>query len=154
VGVLWGVGVAAEVCFLWFMEPWRRRVGAERLVLLGGTGAVVRWTCLAMSPPLWLLIPIQTVHALSFTATFIGSLQLMERLAPARHASLAQTLNSVLSGGLLIGLATMLSGRLFDAVGPHGYLVMGLLAAAGVIGAACLSPLQQARNIRRGVKPA
>jgi PPP family 3-phenylpropionic acid transporter len=93
------------------------------------------------------------LHALSFTATFIGSLQLMERLAPARHASLAQTLNSVLSGGLLIGLATMASGRLFDSVGPHGYLAMSLVAAAGLMGAACISPLQRRRNTRRGVNP-
>ncbi|HEY2707985.1 MAG TPA: MFS transporter [Caulobacteraceae bacterium] len=145
VGVLWGVGVAAEVGFLWFMEPWRRRIGPERLVVLGGIGAVVRWTCLAASPPLWLLIPLQTLHAFSFTATFMGSLQLMERLAPDRSASLAQTLNSVLSGGLLIGLATMASGRLFDAAGAHGYLAMSLVALLGLVGALCLPALQRHR---------
>ena len=148
VGILWGVGVAAEVGFLWFMEPWRRRIGPERLVVLGGFGALVRWTCLAMSPPLWLLIPLQALHALTFTATFMGSLQLMERLAPAKSASSAQTLNSVLSGGLLIGLATMASGRLFDAVGAHGYLSMSLIAAAGLVGAICLTPLQRARKAK------
>jgi len=146
VGVLWGVGVAAEVGFLWFMEPWRRRIGPERLVVLGGLGAVVRWTCLAMSPPLWLLIPLQALHALTFTATFMGSLQLMERLAPARSATSAQTLNAVLSGGFLIGLATMASGRLFDAAGSRGYLVMSAIAALGLVGAICLTPLQRARS--------
>jgi PPP family 3-phenylpropionic acid transporter len=148
VGVLWGVGVGAEVGFLWFMDPWRRRIGPERLVVLGGAGAVVRWTCLAMSPPLWLLIPLQALHALSFTATFMGTLQLIERLAPARSASGAQTLNAVLSGGVLIGLATMASGRLFDAAGAHGYLVMSLIAAAGLGGALCLSPMQRARKAK------
>src|SRR5580698_2168307 len=148
VGVLWGVGVGAEIAFLWFMEPWRRRIGPERLVVLGGTGAVVRWTCLAMSPPLWLLFGLQTLHALSFTATFMGSLQLMERLAPPSSASGAQTLNSALSGGVLIGLATMASGRLFDAVGARGYLVMSVIAAAGLGGALCLSPMQRARKAK------
>jgi PPP family 3-phenylpropionic acid transporter len=145
VGVLWGVGVAAEIGFLWFMEPWRRRIGPERLVALGGVGAVVRWTCLATSPPLWLLLPLQTLHALSFTATFMGSLRLVERLAPADNASLAQTLNSVLSGGLLIGLATMASGRLFDFAGAKGYLAMSVIAAFGLAGALCLPALQQRR---------
>jgi PPP family 3-phenylpropionic acid transporter len=148
VGVLWGVGVGAEIGFLWFMDPWRRRIGPERLVVLGGTGAVVRWTCLAMSPPLWLLLPMQALHALSFTATFMGTLQLIERLAPAKSASGAQTLNAVLSGGVLIGLATMASGRLFDAVGPHGYLVMSVVAALGLCGALCLVPLQRARKAK------
>ena len=154
VGALWAVGVAAEVGFLWFMEPWRRRIGPERLVVLGGTGAVVRWTCMAMSPPLWLLVPLQTLHALTFTATFMGSLQLMERLAPARSATGAQTLNSVLSGGVLIGLSTMLSGRLFDLAGTRAYLVMSLIAAAGLVGALCLSPLQRSRTAGRAADTA
>jgi len=146
VGLLWGVGVEAEVLFLWLLEPWRRRVGPERLILLGGLGAVVRWTCLALSPPLWLLFPIQALHALTFTATFVGSLQLVERLAPARSASAAQTLNSVLSGGFLIGFSTLASGKLFDAVGVHGYFMMSGVALLGLAGAACLGPLQRRRN--------
>ena len=154
VGVLWGVGVGAEIGFLWFMEPWRRRIGPERLVVLGGVGAVVRWTCMAASPPPWLLFALQALHALSFTATFMGSLQLMERLAPARSATSAQTLNSVLSGGVLIGLSTMASGRLFDTVGPLAYLAMGLIAAAGLVGALCLGPLQRARAGRRVIDTA
>jgi PPP family 3-phenylpropionic acid transporter len=153
-GVLWGVGVIAEIGFLWFMEPWRRQVGPERLVILGGTGAVVRWTCLALSPPLPVLFLLQTLHALSFTATFIGSLQLIERLAPARSASAAQTLNSVLSGGLLIGLSTMASGKLFDSVGAKGYLAMSLIALAGLAGALCLGPLQRTRNRAARLDPA
>ena len=145
VGVLWAVGVAAEIGFLWFMEPWRRRIGPEQLMALGALGAIVRWTCLAASPPLWLLLSLQTLHALSFTATFMGSLRLMERLAPARAASVAQTLNSVLSGGFLMGFATMASGRLFDAAGAKGYLAMSLLAAIGLGGALCLPGLQRRR---------
>ena len=49
IGVLWGVGVAVEVCFMWFAEPWRRKVGPERLLVLGGAAAVIRWTALALS---------------------------------------------------------------------------------------------------------
>jgi PPP family 3-phenylpropionic acid transporter len=148
-GLLWGAGVAVEVGFLWFAEPWRRRVGPERLILLGGLAAVARWTCLAMSPPLWLLFVVQALHALTFTATFVGSLQLVERLAPGRNASLAQTLNSVLTGGFLIGFSTMASGPLFDALGARGYFAMSLIALAGLAGAACLSPLQRSRAAAR-----
>ncbi len=120
-------------------------------MVLGGTGAVVRWTGLALSPPLWLLVPLQALHALSFTATFMGTLQLIERLAPAKSASGAQTLNAVLSGGVLIGLATMASGPLFDAVGARGYLAMSLIAAVGLAGALCLGPLQRRRKAKLAV---
>ena len=145
-GLLWGVGVAAEVAFLWLLEPWRRRVGPERLVLLGGLGAAARWTCLGLSPPFWMLFPIQALNALSYTATFVGSLQLVERLAPPSSASAAQTLNSVLSGGFLIGFSTMASGKLFDAVGVRGYFAMTAIALVGLAGASCLSLLQRGRN--------
>lgn len=145
-GLLWGVGVTAEVAFLWLLEPWRRRVGPERLVLLGGVSAAVRWTCLAMSPPFWLLFPIQALHALSYTSTFVGSLQLVERLAPPSSASAAQTLNSVLSGGFLIGFSTMASGKLFDAAGARGYFAMTAIALVGLAGAVCLGRLQGGRN--------
>jgi PPP family 3-phenylpropionic acid transporter len=138
VGVLWGVGVGAEVAFLWLGEPWRRRIGPERLLILGGLGAVVRWTAFAFSPPIWLLFPLQGLHALSFTATFIASLQLVERLSPPESASVAQSLNAALYGGVLIGLATIVSGPLFDHFGAFGYLAMGALAAAGLAGAVVL----------------
>jgi PPP family 3-phenylpropionic acid transporter len=138
VGVLWGVGVGVEVAFLWLGEPWRRRLGPERLLIFGGVGAVVRWTAFAFSPPVWLLFPLQALHALSFTATFIASLQLVERLSPPESASAAQSLNAALYGGVLIGLATIVSGPLFDHFGALGYLAMSALAAFGLAGAVLL----------------
>jgi len=135
IGLLWGVGVGVEVAFLWFGEAWRRRVGPERLLILGGIGAVVRWTAFAFSPPVWLLFPLQGLHALSFTSTFIASLQLVERLSPPESASAAQSLNAALYSGVLIGAATIVSGPLLDHFGPLGYLAMSVIAATGLAGA-------------------
>ena len=134
-GVLWAVGVAAEIGFMWFMEPWRRRLGPRNLLVLGGAAAVVRWTALAFSPPLWMLLPLQALHTFSYAATFMASLQLVERLSTSRNASAAQALNSALSGGVLSGLATIASGWLFDRTGAHGYLLMSAMSAAGLLGA-------------------
>lgn len=138
IGALWGLAVGVEVLFLWFGERWRRRVGPEALVIFGGLGAVVRWTALAFSPPLWLLFPLQGLHALSFTATFLGSLRLIERLGPPESASAAQTLNASVANGVLTGLATIASGPLFDAFGAHGYLSMTAMALVGVAGSLVL----------------
>ncbi|WP_366501715.1 MFS transporter [Phenylobacterium sp.] len=134
-GVLWGVGVGAEVAFMWFFEPWRRRVGPRNLLVLGGVAAVIRWTALAFAPPLWLVFPLQTLHVLSYAATFLASLQLVERLSTPRNASAAQAINSALSGGVLSGLATMASGPLFDRFGAQGYFLMSAMCVAGLIGA-------------------
>lgn len=134
-GILWGVGVAAEVVFMWFMEPWRRRIGPRNLLVLGGLAALVRWSVLAFSPPLWLVIPVQLLHVFSYAATFLASLQLVERLSTSRNASAAQAINSALSGGVLIGAATLASGPLFDRFGAQGYLLMSAMALAGLLGA-------------------
>ncbi|MGZ6040209.1 MAG: MFS transporter [Phenylobacterium sp.] len=137
-GILWATGVTAEIGFLWFLEPWRRRIGPRNLLALGGLGAVVRWTALAFSPPLWALFPLQALHALSYAATFIASLLLVEQLSTPRNASAAQAINSALSGGVLSGVATLLSGWLFDHAGVHGYLLMSAMCAAGMVGVARL----------------
>ena len=134
-GSLWATGVVAEIGFMWFLEPWRRRVGPRNLLVLGGAAAVVRWTALAFAPPLPLLFALQSLHALSYAATFLASVQLAERLSSPKNASAAQTLNSALSGGLISGLATVASGWLFDRYAAHGYLLMSAMCVAGVIGA-------------------
>lgn len=131
IGLLWGTGVAVEVLFFWCLGRAQARLGPERLLLLGAAAGVLRWSAYAFSPPLELLFPLQALHSLSFAATFLGSLQLIERLTPARHASLAQTLSASLSSGLLIGAATLASGPLFDAFGARGYGLMALMCAAG-----------------------
>lgn len=141
IGVLWGVGVAVEVGFMWFAEPWRRKVGPEKLLVLGGTAAVLRWTAYAFAPPLWLLFPLQALHALTFAASFMASLRLIERLAPPQSASAAQAINSALSAGFMLGVGTLASGPLFDVLGSRGYLAMALMAGLGLIGALRLARL-------------
>ena len=134
-GLFWGLAVAVEVGFMWFMEPWRRRIGPRNLLVIGGLAALVRWSVLAFAPPLWLLLAMQALHTFTYAATFLASLQLVEKLSTPANASAAQTINSALSGGLLMGAATNGSGWLFDLVGAKGYLAMAAMSALGLIGA-------------------
>ncbi len=132
IGLLWGFGVVIEVAFLWFGEPWRRRIGPRNLLMLGGLAAVLRWTVLAFSPPLWLVLVVQPLHTFTYAATFLASLVLVEKLSTPANASAAQTISSALSGGLLMGGATIGSGLLFDLVGAKGYLAMTAMCLAGL----------------------
>lgn len=136
-GLLWAFSVAAEVLFMWVVEPWRRRrgIGPWPVLMIGGAAAAVRWIGLAFTPPLWALWPLQALHALSFAATFLAGLQIVERLAPPANQTAAQTLLSALSSGILIGLATLMAGPLYDAWGARGYLAMAALAVLGLIAA-------------------
>lgn len=145
-GVLWGFAVLIEIGFLWFLEPWRRAMGPIRLLLLGAGAALVRWTILAFAPPLWLVLPLQALHAFTYAATFVASLELVQRYAPPRHASAAQAMNSALSTGVLSGLATIASGWLFDRYGAGGYILMSGLSALGFVGALRLAAGSRLRS--------
>ena len=94
---------------------------------------MIRWTALAFSPPLWMLWPLQALHALTFAATYLAGVQIIEKLAPPGGHTAAQTLNSVMAAGILIGLATLAAGPLYDRVGVLGYLAMTGLAAIGLL---------------------
>ncbi|GAA0625757.1 major facilitator superfamily domain-containing protein 6 [Brevundimonas kwangchunensis] len=139
-GQLWAFGVVVEIALMWVFEPWRRKVGIGpwSLLMVGSGVAVLRWTAMAFAPPLWLLWPLQALHALTFAATFLAGVQLVERLAPRDSQTAAQTLSSVLSAGLLIGLATAAAGTLYDRFGAGGYLAMAAMAGAGLLAAASL----------------
>lgn len=103
--------------------------------MIGGVAGVLRWTLMAAAPPLWALVPLQALHALTYTAVFLASIQLASRLSGPQTASAAQLLNAALQGGVLSGLATLGSGPLFDSVGSGGYLAMSGMAAIGLLGA-------------------
>ncbi|MNE27449.1 putative 3-phenylpropionic acid transporter [compost metagenome] len=146
-GLLWAFSVVVEIAFMWVVEPWRRRVGIGPWLMLsvGAGAAVLRWTLMAFAPPLWALWPLQTLHALSFAATYLAGVQIVERLSPPDNHTAAQTLSSVVSAGVLIGLATAASGPLYDTFGLKGYLAMaGLAFTGGLAGLVLKSRLSKA----------
>lgn len=134
-GLLWATSVVVEIGYMWVVEPWRRArgIGPWPVLMLGGVAAVARWTLLAFVPPLWALWPLQALHALTFAATYLAGVEIIERLAPPGQHTAAQTLNSVIAAGVLIGLATLASGPLYDRFGTLGYLAMTGLAAVGLV---------------------
>ena len=136
-GQLWAFGVVVEIALMWLFEPWRRRIGIGpwSLLMVGSAAAILRWSAMALAPPLWLLWPLQALHALTFAATFLAGVQLVERLSPPGTHTAAQMLSSVLSAGVLIGLATAVSGPLYDRFGAGGYWAMAALAGAGLLAA-------------------
>lgn len=140
-GLLWAFSVLVEIGFMWWFEPWRKRhgIGPWAMLMAGVGAAVLRWSLMALAPPLWLLWPLQSLHALTFAATYLAGVEIIERLTPDESHTAGQTLNSMLAAGVLIGAATLASGPLYDAVGVLGYLAMAGMAALGGLLAVGLS---------------
>lgn len=131
VGILWAFGVAVEVAFLWSLPAIEKRISPEALILIGAGGAVGRWVCMGFAPLGFVLWPLQALHALSFAAAHVGAMRLLFRETPEHSAAMGQTLYAVLTGGILMGACTLLSGALYDVGGAKGYWAMAAIAAAG-----------------------
>lgn len=133
-GALWAFAVVIEIGFLWVLDPWRRKrgIGAWSLLAMGAGAAVLRWALMAASPDLPWLWAIQSLHALTFAATYLAGVELVEKISPPQSLTAAQTLSSALSGGLLIGLATAMAGPLYAHWNGQAYLAMSLLALIGL----------------------
>ncbi len=137
-GYLWAVAVTGEVVFMSLGEGFRRRLGPWRMLVVAGVLSVVRWGVLMLSPPLWLLWPVQALHLFSFAATYLAGLELVWRLAPKGYESLGQTINAAYSSGVMLGVATLSSGAIYAGLGAHGYGVSVAMAAVGLAAAVWL----------------
>jgi PPP family 3-phenylpropionic acid transporter len=100
------------------------------LMLAGALGATLRWTGMALGPPVALLPFLQVLHALSFGATHLGALTFVARHAPPGQAATGQ---AYLAMALGIGMAgaIALSGWLYGSFGSAAYVAMALAAIAG-----------------------
>jgi PPP family 3-phenylpropionic acid transporter len=128
IGALWSVGVVAEIAL--FAVSARLAIAPTALLALGAVGGVLRWGAMAFDPPLLLLVPLQCLHALSFGATHLGSMGLLTRTVPAEIGATAQGYFAV-ALGLVMAVATGLSGVLYARWGVLAYGAMALAAAVG-----------------------
>jgi PPP family 3-phenylpropionic acid transporter len=133
IGILWVLGVIPEIVLFACAARLPPAVGPIALILIGATGAIARWAATAFDPPLVLLAPLQLLHAMSFGATHLGTMQYLGKAAPPGGRATAQgdvaTANSV-----MMALASALAGVLYGMGGSLAYAAMALFAAAG---AAC-----------------
>jgi MFS transporter, PPP family, 3-phenylpropionic acid transporter len=132
VGALWAIGVVAEMVLFAVSGRLPAAFGPSRLLIVGAIGAVVRWAAMALDPPALLLPVLQCLHALSFGATHLGSVQFLARAAPDRLGATAQGYLAVVLGAAMAAF-TGLSGWLYAAYGGRAYGAMVLIAAAGLL---------------------
>jgi len=135
VGLLWAIGVVAEILLFAGSGRLIARIGAVETILLGALGGVLRWTAMALDPPAAALPFLQCLHALSFGATHVGAMHVLSRLAGRGGSATAQGDFSALQG-ITFAVAMGLSGELVEKFGSYAYLAMAAAAAGGFVIAA------------------
>lgn len=131
IGVLWGLGVLAEIVLFAFSARLPAWLGPTVLLAIGAVGGVIRWTAMAFDPPVAMLPALQVLHAMTFGASHLGAMAFLARAMPRGLAASAQGTVSTLSG-IVMASATGLSGLLYAASGSLAYLAMAAMALAGL----------------------
>lgn len=139
IGILWAVGVVAEIILFAFSARVLRRFSAPALLMIGAGAAILRWTLTAFDPPLWGLFGLQVLHAATFCAAHLGAMHFVASAAPGSLAATAQSLYGALSSGVIMGAATLIAGPLYQAFGGQAYLLSAALGLLGLIGALWLA---------------
>lgn len=130
IGMLWALGVVAEIVLFALSARVVGAVGATGMIVLGGAGGALRWAAMAFDPPTVLLPLLQLLHALSFGATHLGSMHVLARVAPVGRNATAQG-DFVAVQGIVFAAAMSGSGVLVAGFGSLAYGAMAAIAAAG-----------------------
>jgi MFS transporter, PPP family, 3-phenylpropionic acid transporter len=130
IAALWALGVIAEIVLFALQGRLPRAMTPIALILVGAAGAALRWSLMALDPPVAVLPLLQVLHAASFGATHLGALAFIARSAPPGQAASAQGYYAIAQGAAMAA-ATGLSGWLYGALGSGAYGAMALTAIAG-----------------------
>ena len=135
IGILWALGVAAEIA-VFIYSPWLFRVFSRRVLLAGALGfAVVRW-CLtaAFADNLVLLVFAQLLHMASFGLFHAVAVVCVHDFFPGKTHGRGQALYSSAGFGAGGALGSLYSGYSWDLFGPQAMFWI----AAGLVGLALL----------------
>ena len=135
IGALWAVAIAGEVFLFAYSGRIVTRWGPATLLVAAGCASVIRWALMALSPALPVLVPLQILHALTYGASHLAAMHFIARAVPESSQGTAQALYATMAMGVVIGGATLASGRLYAQIGAEAYFAMAALAAVGLAAA-------------------
>ncbi len=133
IGMLWGLGVAAEVGLFVVMHRLLPRFGPRRLLLAALALATLRWVLIGhFAGNLSLLLFAQTLHAFSFGVFHAASIHLIHQFFPGSLQGRGQALYSSLSFGAGNAVGSLAAGYLWQGLGPR--VMFDLSAALAALG--------------------
>ncbi|MCX5493547.1 MFS transporter [Kaistia dalseonensis] len=131
IGMLWAMGVIAEICMFAVAGYAFRIFKPETLIMIGAVAAVIRWALFPFITSFSLSLITQGFHALTFGAAFTGVQLAIARRMPDEITASAQGFWQVLTG-VAMAAATLLAGPLYAQFGVWAFPVMSLLALAAI----------------------
>ena len=131
IGLLWGLGVLAEVGMFLVMHRLLPRFGARRLLLTALALAVLRWWLIGhFARELPLLLFAQSLHAFSFGMFHAVAIHLIHQFFPGTLQGRGQALYSSLTFGAGNALGSLTAGYLWQGMGPVAMYDLAMVLGA------------------------
>jgi PPP family 3-phenylpropionic acid transporter len=136
-GLMWSLGVVAEVLCFYYQAPLFKRWGAKRLMYMCFAFGVLRFAMIgAGAQSLALLVAAQLMHAATFALHHSASVQTMQRWFSGPLQARGQALYISISYGVGASIGSLALTQVWQGAGPqYIYYVASALVAAGAVAA-------------------
>ncbi len=130
IGILWGLGVVAEVLIFLVMHRLIRQIGLRVLLILTLAVTVLRWWLIGCFPEqLSILLLAQLLHAFSFGSAHAVSIEFIRRFFLGRSQGQGQALYSAVSFGAGGAVGALLSGWVWTSSPVLSFAISAFTAA-------------------------
>jgi MFS transporter, PPP family, 3-phenylpropionic acid transporter len=140
IGLMWSLGVVAEIVFFYYQAPIFRRFGVQRLMLLSLLIAVIRFLMIGFgAESLFLLLIAQVLHAATFGVHHSASVITLQRWFSGALQARGQALFISISYGLGGTFGGLILGEIWDTFGAWMVYLVAAVFAFGALAAAAFS---------------
>ncbi|MDB5772852.1 MAG: transporter [Burkholderia sp.] len=147
IGLMWSVGVIAEIVFFFYQAPLFRRFGVQRMMVASLLIAVVRFLMIGFgAESVVLLLIAQVLHAATFGTHHSASVATLQRWFSGPLQARGQALFISISYGLGGTIGGLILSGLWDTFGSHAVYLMAAIFSLAATGAAVLSYRWQPHN--------
>ena len=130
IGFLIAEGIVMEIVLFVWGGAWVARLGPARLTGLAAAACAVRWTVLAVTTTLPILIAVQMLHAGTFAMQHLSGMGTLSQTVPPSRSAGAQSLYSALGFSAPTGLLIWLVGLCYARYGGLVFLPMAAIGAS------------------------
>lgn len=126
IGKLWALGTISEIMMFWAGPFIARWLGPFGILVLASFSAIFRWTVMSLDPGLGLIIFLQMLHGMTFSASHIGVMRFFGVAVSSQKMAGIMAIYVTINGSITAG-ATLVMGPLFAAYGAGAYLAAAVL---------------------------
>ena len=137
IGLMWSLGVIAEILFFFYQAPLFRRFGVRKLMLFSLAIAVIRFLMIGWgAQSLAVLLVAQVLHAATFGVHHSASVATLQRWFAGSLQARGQALYISISYGLGGTVGGLLLSACWDAFGARWvYVLAAIMSLLGLIAA-------------------